>query len=134
MIYLDSCALIKLLRVEPETRALRLWLAERSEAGLVTSALSRVEVLRTLHRHLPHVDALTRAAVNRLFAAVDVYDITEEILDRAAAYPHPHLRTLDAMHLATAEELRSELIAVVTYDKRLIDVATEAGLTVSHPN
>ncbi|MDT0307357.1 type II toxin-antitoxin system VapC family toxin [Streptomyces sp. DSM 44917] len=131
MIYLDSCALVKLLVPEAETPGLRAFLSARAGEGHVTSALARTEIARTLIR--------ARAAPETAEAAEDLLDrvlrirVTEELLRAADLFPMPHLRSLDAIHLATAEQLEDALTAFVTYDKRLAAAAEERGLPVLAP-
>ena len=128
MIYLDTSALLKLARHEPESAAFAGWLASHP-APLASSALVRTEAHRALHRHCP--DA-TRPLPG-LLATINQIPISDEILDAAAAFPTPELRSLDAIHLATAIKLHTGLSSFVTYDKRLAAVATDHGLPVVSP-
>ena len=131
MIYLDSCALLKLAHAEAESDALRTWLvSQREDEVLVSSSLAEVETTRALRRGDP-------ASLERLptfFSSFDFFEIDRGIRQRAAAYPDPGLRSLDAIHLATAEELRTDLLAFVTYDKRLASAASGIGLPVVAPS
>lgn len=129
MIYLDSSAIVKLARRESETEALRAWLAARPEP-LVTSALARTEATRALVRYQPSAVRVLRMVL----ALLHQMPITESVLDAAATLPGPALRSLDAIHLATAEELRGVLSCFVAYDKRLAEAARERGLTVATPS
>lgn len=67
-----------------------------------------------------------------VLAEVDLVRLDEPILDRAARLDPPALRSLDAIHLATALSL-DDLEAIVTYDDQMADAARSAGLTVSVP-
>ena len=58
--------------------------------------------------------------------------VSEAILDSAAMFPEPLLRSLDAIHLASAQSITA-VTAVLAYDKHLIDAARNAGLTVASP-
>jgi predicted nucleic acid-binding protein len=69
------------------------------------------------------------AVVSRLYR----YDIDAGIRAAAAAFPDPTLRSLDAIHLATAQRLGADLQAFVTYDKRLLTAAEAYGLPVASP-
>jgi hypothetical protein len=130
MIYLDSCALMKLAHDEAESSALRAWLlALPSGETWVSSTLAEVETARALRRCDP--EALPR--LGAFLRQLDLFEIDQAIRRRAAAYAEPHLRPLDAIHLATAEELRAELTAFVTYDKRLLAAAAGAGFPAVAP-
>ncbi|MCP3820525.1 type II toxin-antitoxin system VapC family toxin [Streptomyces sp. A3M-1-3] len=131
MIYLDSCALLKLVLPEPETAALRTFLSARAAEGHVTSALAQTEVTRTLVRvgADPEVGDAAEELLDRLLRI----RITDPVLRAAGMFPIRHLRTLDAIHLAGAEYLEQALTAFVTYDKRLAAAAVERGLPVEAP-
>lgn len=127
--YLDASAIVKLATREPESRALRTWLADRSP--LVTSRISTVEVARAVGRTAAVARGL--AAVREAFATLAVAELDAVLADRAADLEPPILRSLDAIHLATALMLADELPAFVTYDARLADAARAAGLEVVAP-
>ena len=132
MIYLDSAAIVKLIRRERETEALHAWLTEESDKTLVASALVATEVPRALRR----TDPGRLVAVPTVLAKLNRIPIDETVLATAAAYADPMLRTLDAIHLASAQTLvleGLELTALVTYDKRLLAAATDAGLPTAAP-
>jgi predicted nucleic acid-binding protein len=132
VIYLDSCAIVKLVVAEPETTELNRWLNERESTDLVTSKLSEVEVPRALRRNHPGV----LGAVSGVLRRLNRVEINDVVRATAAAYLDPNLRSLDAIHLATADALvgvGKELTAFVTYDKRLAGAAEEAGLPVVSP-
>ncbi|MEH1026459.1 type II toxin-antitoxin system VapC family toxin [Micromonospora profundi] len=133
MIYLDSAAIIKLLRREPATEQLIAWLNERSGMSLVASALVEVEVPRALRRSAPLALAGVPGALARLYRV----EIDATVRAAAGAYGDPLLRSLDAIHLATAEVLAaqsgSDFAAFVTYDRRLLDAAKSVGLPVASP-
>lgn len=130
MIYLDTAALIKLIRREVESDALADWLAERADVPLVSSALSEVEVPRALRRSEPALLASVPAVLRR----IGVYDIDDVVRATAAGYEDPFLRSLDAIHLATAHAIFGpQLSAFVTYDKRLLTAADALGLPTAAP-
>jgi uncharacterized protein len=121
MIYLDTSAALKLVMPEAETAALELWIAERAGVPRVSSRLLRIEMLRSVARTAPQ--RLSRAnVVLSSVALVSMDDVapTAEVIG-------------DAIHLATAHELRTELTAFVCYDKRLLDSAHVLGLPVESP-
>ena len=126
-LYLDASALVKLVLPEPETVALEQFL-ERDRAH-ASSAIVRVEVMRAAHANgSPVVRAQAREALRRLL----VVSLDDGLLDKAAELEAP-LRTLDAIHLVSAELLGKELKAFVTYDARLFDAAVAAGLPAVAP-
>ncbi|MFC9892455.1 type II toxin-antitoxin system VapC family toxin [Nocardia sp. NPDC127579] len=132
MIYLDSAAIVKLIRRERESEALTTWLAEQPDKTLVASSLVATEVPRALRR----ADPSRLVAVPTILAKLNRIPIDDTILATAAAYADPMLRTLDSIHLASAQTLVLEgipLTALVTYDKRLLAAATDAGLTTAAP-
>jgi uncharacterized protein len=126
-IYVDSSAFVKTLFVESESPALNRYFAEYPGDNHVTAAISRTELVRAASRRGPLVDTARHALARLNFIA-----ITTGILDTAATLPPPELRTLDAIHLAAALVV-PDLRAVVTYDRRLSDAATHAGLPVVSP-
>ena len=128
MIYLDSSAIVKLARQESETDALRAWIAANPRP-LAVSALARTEAARALARNEP--DALP--TLRAVLALIHQMPVTDFILDAAAQLPGVTLRSLDAIHLATAEELAPALTWFVAYDKRLVDAARERQLPVASP-
>ena len=128
MIYLDSSAIVKLVLPEPESPALRDFLA--TDEDHVSSSLARVEVLRTVRR-IDDTEGRRRLA-ERVLARVALVGMSQPLLTRAGALEPPRLRSLDAIHLATALSLDG-LDALVTYDHRLADAASEAGLAVASP-
>ncbi|MDG4821539.1 type II toxin-antitoxin system VapC family toxin [Asanoa sp. WMMD1127] len=128
MIYLDSSAVVKLAHREPETVALRVWL-EANARPLASSALARTESHRALQRTNPTAIPALRAVL----ATIHQRPLTDELLDAAAALPGAGLRSLDALHLATAESLRHVLTWFVSYDKKLLDAAKARGLPVIAP-
>ncbi len=129
MIYLDSSALMKLVRREAETEALREWLNVHSEQPVVSSELGRVEVLRAARRAGDPVLAEARALVGDL----DLIPLNRAVQDVASDLGDPLLRTLDALHLASALLLGDALTAFIAYDHRLTDGARAAGIVVAAP-
>ncbi|WP_309114482.1 type II toxin-antitoxin system VapC family toxin [Saccharothrix sp.] len=128
MIYFDTSALVKLVQTEAETAALQEWIEARHGVRLTTSTLARVELVRAV-RH--EGDPAVRVAT-RLLVELHQMPMTMDLLDAAGALPVP-LRSLDAIHLASALRLRGELSAFVAYDKRLLAAADELGLPVASP-
>lgn len=132
MIYLDSAALVKMIREEDETPQLISWLGSQADDELVSSALVEVEVPRALRRNQPEVLGVVAVVLGRIARV----DIDAAVRATAGAYMDPLLRSLDAIHLATADLLVASgqhVTAFVTYDKRLAAAAADAGLTVVAP-
>ncbi|GLZ32924.1 ribonuclease VapC [Lentzea sp. NBRC 105346] len=132
MIYLDSAAIVKLIRPEAETADLLDWLNDRLNDVLVSSALTEIEVPRALRRSDPG----RLVGVPTVLAKINKLEIDSAVRATAAAYDDPNLRSLDAIHLASAHSLVLEgkkLIAFVTYDKRLLAAVSAAGLPVASP-
>lgn len=129
MIYLDSAAVVKLVHAEDETTALRGWLDERADTGWTSSVLAEIESFRALARHAPD-------AVDRLPPVLDLIDLVEmspDIRILAQKVKPATVRSLDAIHLATALSIRGQLTSFVTYDKRLAQSTENGGLAVDMP-
>jgi predicted nucleic acid-binding protein len=125
--YVDSSALVKLAVREPESATLRRYLARHRP--LASSALARTEVVRAL---LP----LGPEAVRRgreVLARVDLLRINDRVLDAAGLLAPSELRSLDAIHLASAQQFGSDLRGFVTYDARLAAAASARGFRVIGP-
>ncbi len=132
MIYLETSALVKLIRIEVESDALADWLDDRTELRWITSALTEVELSRAIRAVSPE----GLPAVPSVLARLDRFEIDAVIRSTAAAYPNPALRSLDAIHLATAQTAGSvaPLTALVTYDNRLKEAAEALRWRSSHPD
>ena len=105
-----------------------MWLSQAAEP-LVSSELLQVEVHRTLIR-LGAAEQL-HAITDELLASITALPLAR-VLASASRLPNPSLRSLDALHLATALSIKSTRF--VTYDERLAAAATEAGLAVVGPS
>jgi len=127
-IYLDSSAFVKVLVEEPESGALRAFLADRP-ARRVSSALLRAEALRAVR----HLGPGPLAAIREGLRRVDLVGIDDRILDVAGILEPRIVRTLDAIHLATALTLGDDLDAIVTYDDRTTEAARLLGLSTVRP-
>ena len=125
--YLDASALVKLAVRELETPALRRYL--RRHPQRFTNRVASVEVMRAVRRLAMPREAPVRAA----FEGVTVIELDPVIADRAGVIEPTGLRSLDAIHLASALELGDELEAFVTYDARQASAAREVGLIVVSP-
>lgn len=136
MIYLDSAAAVKLVHAEADTAALRDYLDERSTIEWASSSLVEIETYRALVRAT--VPADMPAMINQFHALLDLIvriEIDSRIRILAQTVTPPTVRSLDAIHLATGLRLRDQnrLTSFVTYDKRLAEAASAAGLVVDMP-
>jgi len=125
--YLDSSALVKLAIEEPESGALRAHLRRRKI--LVSSALARTEVLRALLLEGEEGVARGRAVLGR----IELIRVNDRLLTAAGLLQTPDVRSLDAIHLATAQELGSDLSQVISYDERMVEAAKGLGLKTASP-
>jgi uncharacterized protein len=129
LIYLDSSALVKLAITEPESAGLLSWLAAQPNLVRVASTLIRVEVPRAVWRAEPSALPESYLVIRR----TTEIELSDEVLSKAAGVKPVTLRAIDAIHLASALVLRRELTAFVSYDKRLLAAAKEAGLPAASP-
>jgi len=129
VIYLDTSAFVKLVWGEQETVSLQRFLAEHIELPLVSSALLTVEVRRAVLR----ADPTQMPRADLLLTRIGQLAVTRTVLEAASRLPDPHLRSLDAVHLATALLLHERITAIVTYDKRLATAANSQRLPVATP-
>lgn len=129
MIYIDTSALVKLLFDEPESIALTNWLSLKTDVPKVSSDLSTVELLRTCLR----INESMLDDARRLLDGVDLVPIDHLVVEQAAIMVPHELRSLDAIHLASALSLKADLTDFVAYDARLFSAAARAGLPVVTP-
>lgn len=129
MIYFDSSALLKLLFLERETAELRQWVLDRAGLSLTSSELAKVEVLRVCRR----VDVGFLPAARQLLSGVYLIPLSGAVVDQAGNLGDPLLRSLDALHLASALSVATELTAFVAYDRRLMTAAAAASLETVQP-
>jgi predicted nucleic acid-binding protein len=126
VLYLDASAIVKLARREPETSDLVD--AVQGDPALVSSALSWTEVVRAVRR----VGGDT-ARAEAVLGGVALVPIDDGIVRAAADMEPSTLRSLDAIHLATALLLADDLDRLITYDARLADAAISEGIEVAAP-
>lgn len=126
-IYLDSSAIVKLVVREPESLALRRYL--RRKQPLVSSALARTEVMRALLPSGEQAVVRARDVLKRL----DLVRLNDRVLIAAGRLLPHELRSLDAIHLATASLLGQELRTLITYDDRMAVAAEQFGWRVVQP-
>jgi predicted nucleic acid-binding protein len=127
-IYLDSSAIVKLVVREPESAALRRYLRRRRP--LISSALARTEVARAL---LPlGADVVARG--QDVLTRFDLARVNDRVLTAAGSMLPENIRSLDAIHLATAQQLGADLTRIVTYDDRMARGARALGFPVAAPS
>lgn len=127
MIYLDASALVTLVTGRPHASELRQFLTESPEMPMGTSTIGFIETVRTLDR----VGSYPTALQDLLTDFTEIL-VTDEIRDAAATLPGS-VRTLDAIHIASAQIIGDALAYLVSYDKRMLDVAHSVGIPVAAP-
>ncbi|HEX4107922.1 MAG TPA: type II toxin-antitoxin system VapC family toxin [Solirubrobacteraceae bacterium] len=125
--YVDSSAIVKLAVAEPESKALRRYLSRRQP--LVSSALARTEVARALLPSGPGAVARGEEALRR----IQLLRVNDRVLRDAGHMAPDELRSLDAIHLASARQLGSSVRQIVTYDERMAQAARASGWSVASP-
>lgn len=129
LFYADTSAVVKLLAEEVHSRAFADFYDSEPDAQWVSSALMQLEVMRTVRRAAP----LLLSEAEELLLAFSYVAISDDIVAGAMNEPDRHLRSLDAVHLATARVLAPDVDAVLSYDDRLLRAAARAGLVVASP-
>ncbi|MDN6487389.1 MAG: type II toxin-antitoxin system VapC family toxin [Ancrocorticia sp.] len=127
--YADTSALAKLLADEQESSALTEWIAGIEDLVIVSSDLVRTELMRAIRRTHP----AAASSVKALLSTIMLVPISTDICDSAARLEPPTLRSLDAIHLATALAAGEDLEAMLTYDDRLAEASLGYGLKVLAP-
>lgn len=127
--YADTSAVIKLLVEETHSKSFASFYDAHTDAEWVSSALLRIELIRAVARAKP----LLLPDARDLLLAFSYIAIDDEIVEAAMNEPDRRLRSLDAIHLATARLLGPDLDAIVSYDERLTTAASDAGLSVATP-
>ena len=125
--YIDTSALTKLVVAETETEPLKNWLTQEPE--LVACDLARTELRRAVRRVAP--DLVVRA--RDVLDSITLTTVTPAIFEEAGRLNPAALRTLDAIHLASALDLGDDLEGLITYDDRLADAAATNGVVVIAP-
>ena len=126
LVYADSSALMKLVIRERESAVLKRWLTGKR---VVSSRIAEVEVSRGARRS----GREPRPRVEELLGEIDLIELGDRVVSRAVRLDPPELRSLDAIHLATALSIADDLDGFVTYDRQLGRAASAAGLPVATP-
>ncbi len=127
--YADTSAVIKLLAEESHSQAFAAFYDSHPDTEWVSSTLLRIELTRAVTRAAP---ALLPEARD-LLSAFAYISMDDDVVEGAMNEPDRGLRSLDAIHLATARILGSDLTAIVSYDDRLLKAAEDAGLRTASP-
>ncbi|MDR1293698.1 MAG: PIN domain-containing protein [Bifidobacteriaceae bacterium] len=133
-VYVDTSALLRrVLAADTHDSAAERYLAERNAAGdtLESSLLARIETERALRARRPPVGYDLAAAVDATLAGLGIVALTEDVAKTAASIGPDALRSLDAIHVATAK--LDEVDAFVTDDMRQAAAATANGVAVVMP-
>lgn len=128
MYYIDTSALLKLIVAERESEAMRDWMAA-SMGQVFGSDLLRTEFLRAVRRSVPAREAVAA----EILGTVLLVRLTRPTFDHAAKSEPRALRSLDALHLASALEFGDDLEGIVTYDERLAEAAEANGIATFSP-
>ena len=140
MIYLDSSALLKLIIPEAESQALAQWLAGPGHGRRSSSELTLLECARAIRSANADGRVATEAlsehldASTRLLRVLDLLPVTRTVLETASRLSTGRLRSLDAIHVASAARYRDDLGAIITYDTRMVEAAAAAGLPTVSPS
>lgn len=127
MIYVDTSALLKLVWPESGSTGTTTLLEGRTD--LVSSALLAVEARRGGIRN----DPMTLPRIDLLLAEFDLLEVSGAVIETASRLPDPMLRSLDAIHLATAVLIREDIDVLVSYDDRLLAAAAAHGISTDSP-
>lgn len=126
--YLDTSALVKFVVAEPETPALYTW-TRSDDPLLVSSDLARTELMRAVRRTRAELAVRARAVLD----AVTLLQLSPAVLDEAGRLEPASIRSLDAVHLASALSLGDDLEGFVTYDARLAEACVVQGVRAIAP-
>lgn len=133
VIYVDTSATVKRLFPEEDSQRLKAAFVNAGQRGdqLVASALTRIELSRTILRRRSSLVVAGDQAYREAMQGIAVAPMTDVVVELARAIDPPLLRSLDAIHLATAVAVGAD--ELWTYDDRLADAATTAGIAVRSP-
>lgn len=127
MIYLDASAMVTYVTRRANFAALHEFVSSRPGIRMASSTVGLIETVRNCDRLGSFPNLMTH-----LLRDYSELEVTGEIRDKAADLPGG-LRTLDAIHVVTAESLGENLTTLITYDRRMANVARSRGLPVASP-
>lgn len=127
--YIDTSAALKLLVEESHSRSFATFYDSHHDAVWASSTLLRIEIVRTVKRALPEL----LSGARDLLDAFGYLPIDDAIVEAAMEEPVVMLRSLDAIHLASARQIGDDLDGFVTYDERLAAAADTSGFAVVSP-
>lgn len=127
MIYLDASALVTLTVERRNWKELKHFLGNHAGVPTATSTVGLVETVRICDQIGSFPNLMASLAAEHAEVGVDVF------IRDAAACLVSNVRSLDAIHIASADAYGSQLTALVTYDNRMAEVARAAGLPVAMP-
>jgi len=133
-VYLDSSALLKRVLDEPEAEAFDTAFDgfEQSGASLFSSSLAWLEVSRTIRfRSEAEPPRTIIELIEIALSGLEEFAITEQVIDIAQRLGPAAIRSLDAIHLASASLLGADLVCA--YDERMLAAAEELGFRTSSP-
>lgn len=126
--YIDTSALVKLVVAEAESEPLKNWV-EREQRDLIACDLVRTELQRAVRRVAPDRATRSRAVLD----SITLTAVTPAIFEEAGRLDPATLRSLDAIHLASALDLGDDLEGLITYDDRLAAASEANGVAVVAP-
>jgi len=124
--YVDASAIVKLVVDEVGSPGMIRWYVESERVA--SSRIGIIEARRAAARR-PH----DPAHLVQVLAGFEILEVDARVMELASTVGPPGLRTLDAIHLASASDLIPEIDAFVTYDDRLAAAARALGLPVVLP-
>lgn len=126
--YIDTSALAKLIIIEAESATLKAWIDDQRPV-LISSPITSTEITRTVNRREPESLGL----VPRILSGITFVPMDTETLRFAGIIGPVTLRSIDAIHVATAIRSGKYVSSIVTYDKRMAEAARLNGVTVISP-
>ncbi len=133
LIYIDTSAAVKLARFEVHSDVLSQWVREQLSPTFVSSVMIKVELARAIKRSAP----LHLSRAGEVLDGIGTVTLSQSVVARATGFDNPDLRSLDAIHLATAEHVASaakeEFLGFLGYNSRLLDAGRTLGLPAFAP-
>lgn len=131
-VYVDSSALVKRGIEEDSSEELEAALLSFEQNSCFASSLAWIEVSRALRSRLEFVDPSSVVdLIDRSLSAIHEVTLSEQVVSYARRIGSTRLRSLDAVHLASATVINADLF--VAYDRRLLTIASEMGFATVSP-